>query len=130
MGMYTDFCFDAEFKANTPSEITELLTAWSKGDDLTNDLPDHPFFKCDRWSFIGHCCSYYFDSKPLFRFEFDSILNKYTINIRCNLKNYSDEIEKFCDWIYPYLAKAEGEFLGFSRYEKDQTPTLIFMPKT
>jgi hypothetical protein len=55
--------------------------------------------------------------------------NCWYLCIRCNFKNYSNEIKHFCDWIYPYLSKFPGDFLGFTRYEETEMPTLIYYAK-
>ena len=47
-----------------------------------------------------------------------------TLNVRCDLKNYEDEIELFLKWIYNY-ATTRG-FVGYMRYEEDYNPTLIY----
>ena len=72
--------------------------------------------------------SYYFDADTHSTLRFDDISDSYRLCIRCNLKNYSDEIQKFIDWIIPFLDKYEGEFLGFYRYEETEVPTLVYMP--
>ena len=48
----------------------------------------------------------------------------YFLNVRCNLKNYHEEIEKFMNWLCPYI-ETEG-FLGYMRYEECDNPTLIY----
>jgi len=72
-----------------------------------------------------NCGSYYFDADTISTIRKDDITQQWTLCIRCNLKNYDDEIEKFLDWIHPYLDKQEGDFLGFYRYEETEQPTLI-----
>ncbi|MCA1800256.1 MAG: hypothetical protein LC650_03090, partial [Actinobacteria bacterium] len=47
------------------------------------------------------------------------------LTIRCNLKDYDDEIEKFIDWITPYTDSTG--FVGYKRYEQDEEPTLIYL---
>ena len=38
--------------------------------------------------------------------------------IRCDIKNYKNEIEKFCDWIAPYMACDGYEYVyGYKMYE-------------
>lgn len=128
MGMYTDFCFDVALKSDTPPKVVTMLNRMRDGIHTSDDLlPQHPFFACDRWPLIGHCSSAYFDAQPRFIFEKTSYSNDYVLNIRCNLKNYGDEIEHFIDWIKPYIDASPGDFLGFHRYEKEREPTLIYM---
>lgn len=70
------------------------------------------------------CDSYYFPSISDSKMEQDRIDQQYHLNIRCNLKNYDDEIEKFLDYISPYI-ETKG-FLGYMRYEESEEPTLIY----
>ena len=126
MGMYTDFCFDAELKKDTPADVIELLKKWQDR-DWQPTVPPHPFFSLGRWRCIGADMSYYFDGPGYFNCVFDEIADTHYLQVRGNLKNYEGEIESFVDWIKPYLNKMPGEFLGFSRYEETDQPTLIFM---
>lgn len=128
MGMYTDFCFDAIIRSDVPANVVTVLCQMRDHDaSFDKILPDHPFFRCDRWMQIGHCCSAYFPAEPRFIFEKRSLGNDYVLNIRCNLKNYDSEIERFIDWIKPYVDAVPGEFLGFYRYEEAAHPTLVYM---
>ena len=128
MGMYTDFCFDVTIRSDVPDNFVAALYQMRDHDSsFDKTLPDHQFFKCDRWMQIGHCCSAYFPAEPRFIFEKKSFSNDYVLNLRCNLKNYDDEIKHFIDWIKPYIDAAPGEFLGFYRYEESAHPTLVYM---
>ena len=71
--------------------------------------------------------SYYFAADTHSTLRYDNIGQCYYLCIRCNLKNYSNEIEKFVDWVMPYIRAYEEDFLGFSRYENTEQPTLIYM---
>lgn len=46
------------------------------------------------------------------------------LNVRCDLKNYRDEIENFLDWVRGF-ATTRG-FIGYMRYEEEEHPTLIY----
>ena len=41
-----------------------------------------------------------------------------------NLKNYSNEVNLFLDWIQPHI-EAYG-YIGWKMYEEDIAPTLLF----
>jgi hypothetical protein len=128
MGMYTEFHFNAELRKDTPADVLEVL--WYMLGDRASEppLPSHPLFETDRWYGMLRCDSYYFDADTCSTLRRDRISETYFLCIRCNLKNYDDEIGKFVDWITPYLDKHEGEFLGFRRYEETEEPTLLYMP--
>lgn len=126
MGMYTEFHFNSELKSNCPTQVIDILRYMLGDKEESPALPDHPIFKTDRWRHMLRTDSYYFDADTHSTLRYDDIAEAHFLCIRCNLKNYNGEIEKFVDWIDPYLDKMAGEFLGFSRYEETETPTLLY----
>ena len=90
------------------------------------ELPPHEFFSCDRWGMLFTMDSYYFDADTHSILRYDDIAEQYFLNIQSNLKNYDSEISKFIDFIMPYVDAMKGDFLGYSRYEEDTEPTLIY----
>lgn len=59
-------------------------------------------------------------------FEKDPYLERFLIGIHANFTNYDDEIEKFVDWIDPYVDAHPGDFLGYSVYDSRDRPRLFF----
>jgi len=114
-------------KKETPERIISLLDKMCKGDVIHEPLPNHPLFCTDRWSWMLISDSYYFDGDTRSTLRFDKIANQYYLNIQCNLKNYNREIEKFIDWIMPYIDNKPGSFLGYMRSELRNEPTLIYV---
>lgn len=127
MGMYTEFHFNVKLKANTPKEIISILNYALNNKKVFITLPEHEFFDTSRWRSMLRSDSSYFNSDTNSTLRQDKIDKVYFLCIRCNLKNYDNEIELFIAWIKPYLNESEGNFLGFSRYEETQIPTLIYM---
>lgn len=99
MGMYTQLVFKAELKH--VQLVTDTLKRFAHS--------DHEFFSTYRYPLI---CN-------------DIRLNRNTIAVRCELKNYDNEIQKFLDWIMPYVQET-NEILGFYLYEEDDFPTFIY----
>lgn len=131
MGMYTELVCAFNLKEETPTEVIGILERMCDGDiqDLNLiELPDHNLFKSARWKFMLKSDSYYFDGDSHSTIRNDSI-GGYYVTIRCNLKNYDDEIEKFIDWVKPYISYGgNGDyFIGYSRYEESKEPTLIYV---
>lgn len=125
MGMYTELHFNAELKRDAPEQVREILRFMTGGtptDEPPTDLPDHPLFKTRRWEHMLLCSSYYFPAQVASALVFDQ---GWYINVRCNLKNYDDEIGAFLNWVMPYV-DAGTECLGYYRYEEDDHPTLIY----
>lgn len=128
MGMYTEFHFNVELIENVPQEIIDILNYMlNKGTQEPLPEPDHPLFKTSRWRRMLRSDSYYFAADTHSTLRYDDIGHSYYLCIRCNLKNYDNIIEKFIDWIMPYLYQYPEDFLGFSRYENTEQPTLIYM---
>lgn len=125
MGMYTEFNIGVALKKNTPSEVIDILKYMVRDvEDRPSTLPDHPLFKTDRWFILFTCGSYYFDGETNSMFNFDDIDGKWYLTVRSSLKNYCSEIEKFLDWIRPYLYTTG--FLGYFWYEEYEDPILIY----
>lgn len=126
MGMYTELVCAIELKRDTPEFVLSTLRYMlhdSDDDQLT--LPKHPLFKTDRWQYMLNGDSYYFSGKTNTRLTWDKIVSSYYLTIRCNLKNYNDEIGKFMDWISQYAD--EHGFVGYTRYEEADDPILIYI---
>lgn len=122
MGMYTEIFFKGEI----PKEQADIIEALRWGWPVFAE-PNHEFFKQPRRSAIFSGTSAYFTGSNEL-----SITNEYTtyvsgepyreVSFRANLKNYDNEIEKFFDWIEPYVRDAG--FYGYSQYEEAKAPTL------
>lgn len=128
--MYTEFHFNAELKADVPQNVLDILRFMLKKTDICPELPPHPLFETERWKRMLMSDSYCFSADTHSTLRFDNITNSYYLCVRCNLKNYDNEIGKFTDWIMPYLGEPDGNFLGFSRYEENEQPNLIFYKAT
>lgn len=126
MGMYTEFHYNTQLKEDIPQDVLSILQFMLGEDERCPTLPKHPLFNTSRWDYMLRCDSCYFDADTHSTLRFDDSSNAYYLCIRCNLKNYDDEIEHFINWIHPYIDKFKGEFLGFYRYESNDQPTLIF----
>ncbi len=124
MGMYTELNIGVALQSDTPQSIIDILKYMLNDMPESPDVPDHDLFKTDRWTFMLCCDSYYFDGQTNSSLTYDDISNQYYLNVRCNLKNYDEEIEKFMDFVQPYLDTCG--FLGYKRYEEFDDPTLIY----
>ena len=126
MGMFTEFLFQGETKANLPENVKELIDYFFHGHSHITKNPEpmigHPFFNCDRWKHIGHAASYYFSPFSL-RHKIEHIQKDGTerVFLLCNLKNYFNEIELFLNWIDPYMEFYWGHYW----YEESDKPTFF-----
>ena len=101
MGYYTTFHAEIVLRKDIPKYLTQLLT------QLVCDncyygiaLPEHPLFKCERWPSIFSRSGFLNEAPSFIRLP----SGYYRITLRSVLKNYDDEIEKFVDWISPFIA--------------------------
>lgn len=124
VGMYTELVLKATIRDNVPPDILAILLYLFGKNERPKTLPDHPFFRCARWNFIGKCNSYY-HIPHTFNFLENNLLFS-----RCDLKNYDHEIEQFIDWVVPYLDHLPGACIGWTWYEEWKQPKLIIMPCT
>lgn len=145
MGMYTLLSLGVEFKEGTPKEIIETLRFMIDGPTDEQMPPGmyhvshsqqyaphdiaHPLFKCDRWTMMLRCDSYYFDWQSHWELTRDDLYGeeraKYFLTGNSNLKNYDGEIDNFLSWLAPHI-ETSG-FLGFKQYEEATHPTLIYL---
>ena len=76
--------------------------------------------------FPNSCGSYYFTGTANSNIQYRNIDKEIVLHIDTDFKNYGDEIEYFLDWIAPYIDAYDNEFLGYSRCEETNNPTLYF----
>lgn len=131
MGMYTEFVFAIELKKETPKDVINVLKYMTE-EELIEDikiesLPKHSFFDTRRWEGLFISDSDYFDGITNTILKLDPLTESYCLTVRSNLKNYDNEIDKFIDWIKPYIEGYGHKFLGYRRHEEDKEPTLIYL---
>lgn len=128
MGMYTELYISFGIKKDTPNDVVEVLRALfdHKWQSNLPHLPNHEFFECPRWRMIGSCSSFYFVpfATSAMHVEYDG---RVFITSRSDLKNYDNEIQKFINWVTPYIDAFIGEHIGHMRYEEDDEPTILKM---
>lgn len=131
MGMYTQLVLGVEFKKTVPLKVLAQLhfmtgnreTGISPA-DMMDTQAERDFFRCPRWRLVLSGDSYYFDWKTMRQFDYDIISHSWYLTVVSNLKNYDGEIAKFLFWIAPHIHT--NGYLGFTRYEETETPTLIY----
>lgn len=130
MGMYTELVLAVELKKDTPESVINILNYMVEYDDETPETENHKLFSdTTRWEFMLRSDSYYFDGITNTILKYDDISKSYYLTVRCNLKNYSDEIELFVEWVSKYVQKDKDvpQFVGYKRYETDNEPELIYI---
>jgi hypothetical protein len=130
MGMYTEIYISCKIAEDIPSDALDVLKHLFGGEKEPDQIPNHPLFKKDRWSMIGRCASFYFVPDATSKMWREEMNGAYYITSRSDLKNYDGEIEAFFDWVMPYVDENEGQFIGYSRYEETDLPTLYVKQPT
>jgi hypothetical protein len=127
MGMYTELHYNVTLNKNA-EEILPVLRYMlgPRTGAEPRPLPDHPFFKCERWRCLLTMGSAYFpmDTHSTLR---ESEYGRPHLCVRSNIKNYCGEIEHFIDWMAPYIEQRE-DCVGYYRYEENIHPTIIYAP--
>ena len=116
MGMYTELQLNCELKK------CDIGVAFALGETEVN---------C---GFDNVWCGMLQGESSYFPYDAQSscTLNKWEetfLNIRCNIKNYKNQLEEFLAYLHPLIDAIEGDFLGFIRYEEHDIPTLIYYDK-
>lgn len=130
MGMYTELVISTNIY-NEPEAIRVLKFMCDSTLPEPSVLPEHPLFEEDgRWRWMFQCNSHYHVPRSHASIEYNDTSKKWTLIVRCDFKNYNDEINKFVDWISPYVYThgEEKAFIGYSRYEEDIDPVLLYIP--
>ena len=125
MGMYTEIYVNVDLKEETPLDVINVLKAMCGEFDNSSLLG-----KPDRWACLFYSGSYYTPNTSCAKLTFDKISNQWSLLGKGDIKNYDEEIEKFFEWIMPFIDGFEGDFIGYSRYEESQSPKLVFLSKT
>ncbi len=125
MGMYTEIYVNVDLKKETPDEVLNVLKSmcYHEGFDRDVYLKDKPL----RWRLLFNDGSYYTPLTSCANLTFDKIRDAWSLLGKGDIKNYGGEIEAFFEWIKPWVDGIPGDFIGYSRYEEDQVPTLHFL---
>ena len=132
MGMYTELVLAIELKPEPPPEVLRILQmlVGSRARDgfgrfaQERLFPNHPFFSCGHWRLVLQGSSAYFPGQESRNLLYEPEWQLWTLTSRSSLKNYDKEIEKFWNWLSPFV-ETEG-FCGYYRYEEDREPTLLY----
>ena len=122
MGMYTEIFVNVDLKPETPPEVIAVLQAMCGGEDRT-PLTGKP----GRWDRLFNDGSYYTPRTSCAILKHDNIANAWSLLGKGDIKNYEGEIEAFFDFIMPWVDGDEGDFIGYTRAEERQEPTLVLL---
>lgn len=129
MGMYTELIFSATLDGNLPEQIIQTIRYMCNGKNKPEALPKHELFETEGWDCLFTMSSYYFVDTVTPIFRYDEIAKDWRLTTRANLKNYHSEIEKFLDWIKPYITGGCGwrNYYAIVCYEEQGEPTIYYL---
>jgi hypothetical protein len=123
MGMYTQLITSIRLVRDVPDEVVhaiqQMLAIPNKAEDV---LIDDPLFKTDRWRIMLTCGSVMFPGQLRARFEKCSVVG-WQLATMSQFKNYDEEVDKFIDWIAPYVRPGSRSML-MHWYEEDPAPSV------
>lgn len=101
MGNYTKLHARIKLKDDTPQDVQNSLDCMLTYNLSFTGTPEHPFWYDERCGAIGSKDP---ASKDIPSFTFPNLV------ICCEIKNYDETIQKFLDWITPYVETIEGTY--------------------
>jgi hypothetical protein len=122
MGMYTELFLQVGLKSDTPKNVIDTLN-YMLGN--TEEVPDLVYTTQGRMMWMLQSSSFYhypFAHSHLDRIDYS---NSYYLFVRCDLKNYSNEIEEFLDFISPHVDGRDCKYQGHYLYEGSEFPTRL-----
>jgi hypothetical protein len=125
MGMYTEIYVNVDLKKDTPDDVIEVLKVMCDMGSDPEVMDNYPA----RWAYMFNSGSYYTPNTYCHSLTVDDITQQWSLLGKGDIKNYGGEIQKFFEWVIPYVDGCPGDFIGYSRYEEDSQPTLIFLPE-
>jgi len=127
MGEYTELCVNVGLKKDMPDEAMLMLKALCSCSTDTGyiDIPDHPFFKTERWHRCLHGVSAYFDGVIVSEFTLGNSHKYNQLSVRSDIKNYTSEFELFLNWLSQYLVP-DTLFVGYLRRGGYDYPRLLY----
>ena len=128
MGMYTELILGCEFSKNTPDVLIKALDHVINYPEEEVDMNVQKFIREYDLNYLLFGSSYYFGvNRSSAMFWKDTIDNSYHISTRSNIKNYTNQIEKFLEYIKPYVERGSGyehRIYAYVQYESDEFPTV------
>ena len=128
MGHYTELRCRLKLKKDLPEEALAVLkrvcadgdlgigeAVIFDSDDVFKPTIDHPFFKTERW-YMLLLANNFDKTKDQCSFEQNSNGN-WILSIDSEYKNYDGELEKFFDWITPYLAPTRRKIICLGQWD-------------
>lgn len=120
--MYTELYLQVALKKDTPPAVIATLNFMlgnTEEEPATWDIP----MGLER--FMLQCSSFYHYPFAHSHLDYIDYSNGYYLFVRCDFKNYNKELERFLDFLCPYVEKDSHGYQGHHRYEECDYPSRI-----
>jgi hypothetical protein len=101
MGSYTQLAIDMVLKHGVSQQARRTLDVMLGYSTPASALPEHPLFHCQRWTVMLCCGSAYFAEEE--GRQLVHIGGVTRLICLSSFKDYDNEVEKFFDWITPFV---------------------------
>ena len=131
MGMYTELIFEAKLSGDTPKDVIDAISLVCK--DCANIKTTSSAFAIDNiiehfdlWYLLTSNSAYFPAQYSYSRIYYNELEDTYSLFIRSDLKNYEKQIDKFLEYIKPYIVKGMGskDIYAYVLYETGSEPTI------
>jgi len=128
MGMYTELVLGCSIK-NNPEIITAIHWLLDNSKNKTNCPSILPQGGRIDWMFNSSGSCYFGGPSGIHHFKYDTISDCYRFSARFNIKNYDEEIQKFLEWLRPFIDQGSGSrgWYAAVTYEEADEPTLFYL---
>lgn len=135
MGMYTELVLGCKLREETPQEVIDAIAFMVRPKSMFEVAPANlPGGEDTRivWMFNSGGSYYFGAHSGEVKFSFDEIANSWRLTARFNIKNYSNEIELFLNWLHPYVEQGSGnrDWYAAVTYEEAEQPTIYYLKDT
>jgi hypothetical protein len=138
MGIYTAVFVNVDLKSDMPDHMLDVLrcmcgnefqsmcgNGMTEGKDVKKVMKGLP----PGWSGLFLCGSYEYRRNTHFAILLrDAWSGYYSLIGRGETENYTGEIEKFFEWLIPWVHAEKGAVIGYTLHEEATSPVLVCMP--
>ncbi len=138
MGHYTELQCKIKLRKDTPDNVVSILKRVLIERDLGHDKVlfdtkdvfkpelDHDFFKCERW-YMLFLSTNWGDIQGGKMYQEKEYL---VVDLHTEFKNYDSEIDKFIDWITPFIVgRKKKQYVGWWQSESMDSRINIYIER-
>lgn len=138
MGHYTELQCKIKLRKDTPDNVVSILKRVLVERDLGHDKVlfdtkdvfkpelDHDFFKCERWYMLFLSTNWGdIQGGKMYQEK-----GHWVVDLHTEFKNYDNEIDKFIDWITPFVVgRKKKQYVGWWQSESMDSRINIYIER-